>query len=247
MNEGDFKKVFTEKCRLFDEAFCDEYFSGKEGAERVNQFETLKNELLLWNKKINLTSVTDEEEITVKHFIDSISVIKRMRQTAGRMIDVGSGAGFPGIPIKILLKDLTVCLLDATAKKLKFSDFLINKLELENIFTHWGRAEDAGRAADFRETWDICAARALAPVNVLLEYCLPLLKVGGFLYVMKGPSDREPPFENALNRLGGKHIGTENFYLQGREFERNILVIEKVEKCDPKYPRKSGTPSKNPL
>lgn len=204
--------------------------------------------LLRWNENINLTAITEPKEVLQKHFIDSLTIMPYI-QKDDKVIDVGTGAGFPGIPLKIAKENIEVTLLDALNKRLNFLNEVINKLELSNIETLHLRAEEAGKNKDLREKFDISVSRAVAPLTVLVEYLLPLVKVNGKCICMKG-SNIEEEIKNskkAIEILGGKIETIEEFTLPDSEIKRNIIIIRKVITTPNKYPRKPGTPSKEPI
>ena len=202
--------------------------------------------LIEWNKKINLTAITDEKEIILKHFIDSLAISKYC--TDGKIIDVGTGAGFPGIPLKIWNNNLEITLLDSLNKRIMFLEKVIEQLELNNIYTIHGRAEEMATKEQYREKYDFAVSRAVAPMNVLLEYMLPFVKVGGKCICMKGNNIEElEKCKNALEILGGKIVKIEEFYLPCTDIRRNNIIIEKIKETPSKYPRQSGKPSKDPI
>ena len=216
--------------------------------DEIIKFKSYMNLLLEWNKKINLTAITDENDIILKHFIDSLSIIKYLKDNKS-IIDIGSGAGFPGIPIKIFEKDIEMTLMDSLNKRVIFLNEVIEKLKLQNIVAIHSRAEDLARDVNYREKYDIAVSRAVANLSTLSEYMLPFVKVGGKCICMKGANIEEEKnlAENAIMKLGGKIISVENFKLANSDNERNIIIIEKVNKTDTKYPRKAGVPGKDPL
>lgn len=215
---------------------------------QVNQFFIYKDVLKEWNEKMNLTAIEDDRDIIIKHFIDSISICPFIKDLGSKVIDVGTGAGFPGIPLKIIYPDMKVKLLDSLEKRTKFLNEVINKLGLKEIETVHSRAEDKGVAADYREKYDVATARAVANLPVLLEYCLPFVKVGGHFVAMKGSSTEEiDNSTKALDILGGKIEEVLDFNLPFSDIKRNVVVIKKFRQTPTKYPRKSGKPSKDPL
>ncbi|HHV28522.1 16S rRNA (guanine(527)-N(7))-methyltransferase RsmG [Acetivibrio mesophilus] len=216
--------------------------------EQVDKFFTYKDVLKEWNSKMNLTAIEDDREIILKHFIDSISICPIIKDKKSTLIDVGTGAGFPGIPVKIAFPDIKIKLMDSLEKRTKFLDEVIEKLSLKEISAVHSRAEDKGIASDYREKYDISTARAVANLPVLLEYCLPFVRVGGLFIAMKGSSTEE--IENskkALDILGGKIEDILEFTLPFSDIKRNVVIIKKFRQTPTKYPRKSGKPSKDPL
>lgn len=216
--------------------------------KQIEDFYRYMNELIEWNKNINLTAITEEKEIIQKHFIDSLTIFKYLNSN-DKIIDVGTGAGFPGIPLKIADETFDITLLDSLNKRILFLDNVIEKLKLNNIKTIHSRVEDAAINPQYREKYDIATSRAVAQLNVLLEYLLPLVKVGGKCICMKG-GNVEEELENskkALEILGGKVEKIESFELPNSDIKRNIIIIKKVSPTPKAYPRKAGTPSKKPL
>lgn len=216
--------------------------------KQIEDFYCYMNELIEWNKNINLTAITEEKEIIQKHFIDSLTIFKYLNKN-DKIIDVGTGAGFPGIPLKIADETFDITLLDSLNKRILFLDNVIEKLKLNNIETIHSRVEDAAINPQYREKYDIATSRAVAQLNVLLEYLLPLVKVGGKCICMKG-GNLEEELENskkALEILGGKVEKIESFELPNSDIKRNIIIIKKVSHTPKAYPRKAGTPSKKPL
>lgn len=215
---------------------------------QAKKYYNFMNLLIEWNEKINLTAITDPDEIIIKHFIDSITIEKYIEKN-NRIIDVGTGAGFPGIPLSILRDDLDITLMDSLNKRIKFLDEVRELNHLNNISTIHGRAEELGKNKNFREKYDIATSRAVAPLNVLLEYMLPFVKVGGYCICMKGSNveDEIANSKTALSKLKGKIEKIETFKLPDTEYGRNIIIIKKIENTPSKYPRKPGTPAKEPL
>ena len=215
---------------------------------QLEQFYNYMNILLEWNKFMNLTGITEPEEVITKHFVDSLTVLDKIDKNA-IIIDVGTGAGFPGIPIKIAFPETKVVLLDSLNKRIKFLNEIIENLELVDIETIHGRAEEYGKNKNYREKYDIAVARAVAPLNILLEYLMPFVKVNGKCLCMKGSSSEEEikNSENAVKVLGGKLIKTEDFYIPNTDMKRRIVEVNKIKGTKNKYPRKAGTPSKEPL
>lgn len=215
---------------------------------QLNQFYEYMNILIEWNKVMNLTGITDPEEIIIKHFIDSLTVLDKVNKKDS-IIDVGTGAGFPGIPIKIALPETKVILLDSLNKRIKFLNEVIEQLQLKDIYTIHGRAEDYGKDKKHREKYDIAIARAVAPLNILLEYLMPFTKVKGKVLCMKASNSEEEinSSKNAVKVLGGELVDTEEFCIPNTEIKRKIIQVNKVNEINKKYPRKAGTPSKEPL
>ena len=220
----------------------------KLSTEQAEMFFKYMNLLLEWNEKINLTAITDEEEVIVKHFVDSITISKYI-PTGTSLIDVGTGAGFPGIPLGIIRNDLEIVLLDSLQKRINFLEVVIRELGLENIKTVHARAEEFGKNNKYREKFDVATSRAVANLSTLSEYLLPLVKVGGVVICMKGCAIEEElnNSKKAINVLGGKVTQVFEFNLPKTDIKRNIVLVDKVSKTPAKYPRKPGTPSKEPI
>lgn len=215
---------------------------------QLEQFYDYMNILTKWNKVMNLTAITEPKEIIIKHFVDSLTVLEKVKDGSS-IIDVGTGAGFPGIPIKIAYPETRIVLLDSLNKRVNFLNEVINELKLENIKTFHGRAEDYGKDKNHREKYDIAIARAVAPLNILVEYLMPFVKVNGKCICMKGIKAEEE-IENSkrgVQILGGDKIIEDNFSIPNTDIERTIIIIEKKKYTDRKYPRRAGTPSKEPL
>ena len=216
--------------------------------EQAKQFYDYMNLLLEWNEKINLTAITDPEEIILKHFIDSITIAPYL-DGCESMVDVGTGAGFPGIPIKILMPEIKVVLLDSLQKRILFLQNVIEKLHLTGIEAIHARVEEFGKNKKYRESFDIATSRAVANLAVLSEYLMPLVKLNGNCICMKGSQVKEEVegAKNAIKILGGKLVEKKEFCLPNTDMGRTILVVEKVVVTPNKYPRKAGTPAKEPI
>ena len=215
--------------------------------EQIEKYYNYMNLLLEWNEKINLTAIIDPKEIILKHFVDSLTIAKYIKDDE-KLIDVGTGAGFPGIPLSIVKENTEIVLLDSLNKRINFLEEVKENLKLENITTIHGRAEEFGKNKKEREKYDIATSRAVAPLNILLEYLLPLVKVGGKAICMKGSNIEEiENARNALEILGGQIEKIEEITLPNSDIKRNIIIVKKVKNTPLKYPRKPGTPSKEPI
>lgn len=213
-------------------------------------FDLYHRLLLEWNEKMNLTAITDPAEIAVKHMIDSLSccdgtVFKR----GARIIDVGTGAGFPGLPLKIWREDIRLTLLDSLNKRVSFLKAVVEELKLKNVENVHGRAEDAGKNGLYREQYDVAVSRAVARLNILCELCLPFVCVGGYFVALKGAKYREEAegSARALQLLGGKIEKIKLVKLPGLDDARAVIYIKKIKNTGKLYPRKAGTPEKSPL
>lgn len=216
--------------------------------EQIKQFYEFMNLLIEKNKVMNLTGITEPKEIILKHFIDSLTILKHIEEN-NRVIDIGTGAGFPGIPLKIAQNSLKMTLLDSLNKRINFLNEVIDITKLDKVRTIHGRAEDFGQNLEYREKFDVAVSRAVAPLNILIEYMLPFIKIGGKCICMKG-NNCEEEIENAKNAieiLGGKIEQIEKINLSKSDNKRTILVIKKIKKTDKQYPRKAGIPTKKPI
>ena len=222
-------------------------------SEQEEQFARYATLLQEWNEKINLTAITDEQGIVVKHFMDSLSVLAVLPTEPSApysILDVGTGAGFPGLVLAIMRPAWTVSLLESTRKKIDFLITVANDLGLKNVKTLWSRAEDAGQDRQHRERYDVAVARAVAELPVLAEYCLPFVKVGGLWVAQKGPKVDEEVAKarNAFGQLGGKLQEVRSVTVPGMEQEtRSLVVVQKIKASPAVFPRKAGTPTKKPL
>jgi len=239
MEKNEFKESLKKNAELIEANLSD---------EMLEQFYKYKELVVEWNEKINLTAITGDEEFIIKHFVDSITVNKYIQEDKS-IIDIGTGAGFPGIPLKILNKENKVVLFDSLNKRLKVLEDIIEKIELKNVETLHGRAEETFKNKVYREKYDIAVSRAVASLNVLVELMLPAVKVGGTCICMKGNNaDIEiQEAKNAIKELGGQIIKVEKIVLPKLNLERNIIIIKKVKNTPNNYPRKPGTPQKSPI
>ena len=207
--------------------------------KQVEKFIKFKDILIEWNEKINLTTIVEDDDIIVKHFVDSLTCMKYIKDNS-KVIDIGTGAGFPGIPVRIANESLDITLIDSLNKRIIYLNDLIDRVGFTNIEAIHGRAEEKSRDKNYREKYDIAIARAVANLRVLSEYVLPFVKVGGKFICMKGPNvdeEIEEAKEN-IKLLGGKIIEQNSFLLPGTDMGRTIIVIEKVKNTDKIYPRK---------
>ena len=220
--------------------------------KQKQQFETYYQELVAVNEKVNLTRITDKDEVYAKHFYDSITpllVFGDLFKGEKTLADVGAGAGFPSLPMKILQPELKVTIIDSLGKRLNFLKDLIAKLGLENVALVHARAEDAGQDKNLREKFDLVTARAVARMSVLSEYCLPLVEKDGYMVALKGPKaqDELKDAKQALKTLGGKLEQVKELTLPDSDDERTLIVVKKVASTPKKYPRQAGTPNRKPL
>lgn len=239
MERESFSKELIEKTKKVNIEIDD---------KKEEQFYNYMKLLLEWNEKINLTAITEQNDIILKHFIDSITINKYIEQS-NSIIDIGTGAGFPGIPLKIMNQNKKITLVDSLNKRINFLNEVCKEISLENIQCIHARAEELASDLEYRENYETVVSRAVARLNVLIEYMLPFVKKGGLCICMKGPNiDRElEEAKNAIKVLGGKIKSVESFFLPDSDIERNVIIIEKVAETPKKYPRKAGLPSKQPI
>jgi len=238
MNLKEFQEIFKEECSKNNIEF------DEKKSEQLYKYMTL---ILEWNEKINVTAIKDEKEFIVKHFIDSLTINKFISNT-DRVLDIGTGAGFPGIPLKIYNTEKDFSLIDSVNKKITVLNDVIEKLKLPNIEALHIRAEDLAKDSNYREQFDVVTTRAVSNLATIAEYMLPFVKVGGKAVCMKGPNVEQELEESkkAIKLLGGEIETVENLNINGN-FERNIVIIKKVKNTDKKYPRGQGKPAKEPI
>ena len=226
------------------------YFGIELTDSQIQQFLDYYEILVEWNEFMNLTAITEFDEVMLKHFVDSLALGKALNvEELSSLIDVGTGAGFPGIPLKIVYPHLEVVLLDSLNKRVKFLNAVIEKLGLQGITAVHGRAEDFARQKEYREHFDVSVSRAVANMASLSEYCLPYTKIGGYFVPYKSGSIDEELKEGAkaVQILGGQTKKVVKFTLPDSDIERSLVVIHKIKETGKKYPRKAGLPSKEPL
>ncbi len=212
--------------------------------EKINKFEKYYNILIEYNKKFNLTAITEREEVIIKHFVDSLLGVDNV--VGKKLIDIGSGGGFPAIPIKIFKDDVMLTMLDSTGKKCEFLNTVCKELEFKSANAICARAEDLAKDNNFRESYDVCTARAVARLNTLCEYAMPFVKVGGYFVAYKGDAEEELiEAQNAIKVLGGKVERVDTFELENAK--RQIIVIKKIKNTPAMYPRGNGKERKKPL
>lgn len=240
------ERKMDEKIRLLEEAKKQNIELTQEQAGQLIRYYEM---LIEKNKVMNLTAITDFEEVVVKHFIDSLSIIRVFDVNQSiKVIDVGTGAGFPGIPLKIAFPNLDITLMDSLNKRVNFLNEVITELGLAGIIALHGRAEDMGRDSQHRERYDLCVSRAVANLSTLSEYCLPFVKINGAFVSYKGINMEEElkASQKAVKLLGGRIKGSDEFSLN-ETMGRSFIVIEKIAKTPDKYPRTAGKPAKEPL
>ena len=215
-----------------------------------SDFEAYKEMLKEWNKKINITAITDDYEIDLKHFVDSLTpILTGLIKDKTSIIDIGTGGGFPGLPLKIHNRNLKVTLLDSLNKRIVFLDEIIKTLGLKDVETVHARAEELSRKENYREKYDISISRAVASMDTLCEYCIPYIKKGGYFISMKGPTPDEEIHSsiNAIKELGGALEKTIRLTLPNTDMERTLILVKKIKPTPSKYPRGGGKPKKMPI
>lgn len=216
----------------------------------LEMFERYKDLLQEWNEKIDITNIIEDEDVYVKHFLDSLMIFdSNLVDDYMKVIDIGTGGGFPGIPMKIFNETLEVTLLDSLNKRINFLNELIEELDLEDVEAVHGRAEELSRKKEYRELYDIATSRAVANLRTLTEYCLPFVKVGGYFIAMKGPDPHQEvkDAQNSINKLGGRLVKVMEFNLPVENSGRSLVIIQKTSRTDKKYPRGQGKPKNKPL
>ncbi len=237
VKELDFKKLFNENICILNDT-------------QLEQFEKYFELLVSYNEKVNLTAITEREDVFLKHFYDSCLPLKSgIFKEGNTVIDVGCGGGFPSIPLKIAMPSLKFTMMDSTGKKTDFVKMVVKELGLSDVNVINARAEEAGQSSELREQFDISVARAVASLNVLMEYCVPFIKTGGSFVALKSRTLEEEVKEasNAAGMLGVRKKEIFTFTLPETDNIRNIIVYEKIKPTDKRFPRKTGKPSKNPL
>lgn len=220
--------------------------------KQLGQFIRYYELLVEWNSFMNLTSIVQFEDVLKKHFLDSVSIVKAipdLYNSSIKLIDIGTGAGFPGIPIKIVFPNLKITLLDSLNKRVQFLNKVINDLKLENINAIHGRAEDYARLDEYRESFNLCVSRAVSNLSTLSEYCLPFVKRSGYFVSYKSDKiiEEYDSAKKAINILGGSYEQQVEFKLPNSDIYRNLLIIKKENNTPKKYPRKAGLPVKKPI
>lgn len=218
--------------------------------QQINRFMSYEKLIQEWNQNINITAITESMDIYIKHFIDSVVINQHITEKQPySLIDVGTGGGFPGIPMKIMDETIQLTLLDSLNKRIAFLKTVVETLDLRDVKLIHGRAEDFGSNVDFREKYDVATSRAVAAINVLSEYCLPFVKVGGVFIALKGENveDELKNGEKAVKLLGGEIENVIKYVIPGTDIGRSVVIIKKIAAIPDKYPRKAGTPSRKPL
>ena len=218
--------------------------------QQIQQFIQYYEMLVEWNQVMNLTAITEYDDVMKKHFVDSVSLIKAYDVSkSASVIDVGTGAGFPGLALKIAYPNLKVTLLDSLNKRINFLNAVIEKLELTGVDTVHGRAEDFAKPDKLREKFDLCVSRAVANLASLTELCMPFVKVGGYFVSLKGPKAEEEVADakKAIALLGGEFVEIKNYAIDETDLEHNLVIIKKIKPCEKRFPRNAPKPIKEPL
>ena len=239
---GDLETMKTELVKFLE-------MTGRYSDEIMEKLMGYMHGIISWNEKVNLTNLTEEDEFIEKHYIDSLLLWNSESfKKADKIIDVGTGGGFPGVPLAILYPEKEFVLLDSLKKRLNIIDSLTDELGINNVTTFHGRAEDAAKQKDMREAFDLCVSRAVANLTSLSELCIPFIKIGGYFVAYKGPGayDEAKEAENAINILGGK-LESITVPEGQKESEHTLITILKTANTPEKYPRKAGDPLKKPL
>ncbi len=234
-------EILTEGCRELGISLTE---------EQIQQFMVYYERLIEVNQVMNLTAITEFEDVMRKHFLDSLALIKAVEiRKEDRVLDLGTGAGFPGIPLKIVYPETEFLLLDSLNKRIKFLNSIIDECRLKKIHAVHGRAEELARRQEYRGTFDLCVSRAVANLSSLSEYCLPYVKKGGCFvsYKSGNVSEELEEAQYAIRELGGKLRQVVSFQLPDSEIQRSLVVIEKMADTPKKYPRRAGIPAKEPL
>lgn len=233
--------------KKFDQALDD--FKIVLNQKQRDQFIRFYEILLEWNSFMNLTAITEFDEVIEKHFVDSLSIVRVIQMENQKLIDLGTGAGFPGIPIKIAFPETSILLADSLNKRVKFLNHVICELDLKDVAAVHGRAEDLAKMKNHREQYDICVSRAVANLATLSEYCIPFVKQDGYFISYKSETgDKETnEAQSAIEQCGGILDRVDAFQLPGTEYNRKLICIHKIKKTDLKYPRKAGIPAKEPI
>lgn len=236
----DIKKILIDGCKQINVNLEE---------TQANSILKYKDLLLEWNQNVNLTAITEEKEVIIKHFIDSLTILNFINISDKKIIDIGTGAGFPGLPLKIVEPSIKITLLDSLNKRINVLKEIIKQLNIDHVNLIHGRAEDYGIIKDYREKFDICTSRAVANLAVLCEYSLPFVKVGGTFIGLKGPQLGEElnQAQNAITVLGGQIERIEKIQLPFTDITHSIIFVKKIKQCPSNYPRKAGKPSKNPI